>query len=477
MSASRLLTGEELRIEQQLTSPDGSHRLLMQGDGNLVIYSRSGATWATGTEGKGDVRTVMQGDGNVVIYSADGKAIWATGTDGNPGAKLVLGDSGRLEVMDKDNKGIWSNQKMHIPEAWEFPLGWDITVGVAVMANPILGTLVNVSRGIAHGAKCTIGIGPRASAGAGVGGSLEAGLLILQNGRLGGYGSGSVVAGLVGSVSGTWQCTIIRGDWNNVRGEALLVGGGGGEVVVGNAEILVKPSTGEFLGISAGFGLGAGLPLELYYGAQATYVPGASIPHADVLPGAPHKEGRWASIRSGHELIQMHDGRVLDWVPSSGQWRLWNYDANSGDILPGNPHKEGRWASIRSGHQLIPMHDGRVLDWVPSSGEWRLWNYNANAGDILPGSPHKGGRWASIRSGHELIRMHDGRVLDWVPSSGEWRLWNYDPNAGDILPGDPHSEGNWASIRSGHELLLMHDGRVLDWVPSSGGWRLWNYRA
>ncbi len=47
------------------------------------------------------------------------------------------------------------------------------------------------------------------------------------------------------------------------------------------------------------------------------------------------------------------------------------------NIFPGNPVAEGQWGSILAGHTLIPMTDGRVLDWVPANGSWRLWNYNA----------------------------------------------------------------------------------------------------
>ena len=48
--------------------------------------------------------------------------------------------------------------------------------------------------------------------------------------------------------------------------------------------------------------------------------------------------------------------------------------ASTKDILP-TLAASGQWASIRSGHQLIKLQDGKVLDWEPSSGKWRLWNY------------------------------------------------------------------------------------------------------
>jgi hypothetical protein len=199
----------------------------------------------------------------------------------------------------------------------------------------------------------------------------------------------------------------------------------------------------------------------------------------DILPGAAVAQGRWRTIGTGHELIPMPDGHVLDWVPLDGTWRLWNYDpASTADVLPGQPVASGKWTSIVTGHVLIPMPDGHVLDWVPVDGTWRLWNYDpASTADVLPGNPVASGKWTSIVAGHLLIPMPDGHhVLDWVPADGTWRLWNYDATStADVLPGNPVASGKWTSIVTGHTLIVMHDGRVLDWVPADGTWRLWNY--
>jgi hypothetical protein len=201
----------------------------------------------------------------------------------------------------------------------------------------------------------------------------------------------------------------------------------------------------------------------------------------DILPGAALAQGRWTTITLGHELIPMADGHVLDWVPGDGTWRLWRYDAAASvhDVLPGAPIASGQWHTIRSGHQLIPMPDGRVLDWVPIDGTWRLWNYDAaSVHDVLPGAPIASGRWHTVVFGHELIPMADGHVLDWMMVDGTWRLWNYDAaSVHDVLPGAPIASGQWLTIVFGHDLILMPDGRVLDWVPADGTWRLWNYDA
>ena len=44
-----LRAGESLGIDQKLTSSNGKYSLIMQGDGNLVLYAPSRPVWATRT--------------------------------------------------------------------------------------------------------------------------------------------------------------------------------------------------------------------------------------------------------------------------------------------------------------------------------------------------------------------------------------------------------------------------------------------
>ena len=53
----------------------------MQGDGNLVVDSPGPtALWDSATAGNPAARLLVQDDGNVVIYRTDGTAAWATNT-------------------------------------------------------------------------------------------------------------------------------------------------------------------------------------------------------------------------------------------------------------------------------------------------------------------------------------------------------------------------------------------------------------
>ncbi|MBV9594291.1 MAG: PQQ-binding-like beta-propeller repeat protein [Actinobacteria bacterium] len=56
---------------------------VFQSDGNVVYYPAPGqpGLWSSGTPGRGSIALVMQNDGNLVLYDAS-RAIWASGTAG-----------------------------------------------------------------------------------------------------------------------------------------------------------------------------------------------------------------------------------------------------------------------------------------------------------------------------------------------------------------------------------------------------------
>ncbi|MFJ6621088.1 hypothetical protein ACIQOW_26365 [Kitasatospora sp. NPDC091335] len=72
-------------------------RLIMQTDGNLVVYQMGKPVWASNTNNCG-YKAVMQSDGNLVVYSANGGVCWNLGTYGHPHAKLMVNDNGTVAV-------------------------------------------------------------------------------------------------------------------------------------------------------------------------------------------------------------------------------------------------------------------------------------------------------------------------------------------------------------------------------------------
>lgn len=98
-----------LRADQSIYSPDGRFRLVMQTDGNLVLYGPSGALWSTVTVGSGATFAQTQTDGNFVVYTSASVPVWSSGTSGNPGAWLALQNDGNLVIYDGSNVAIWNS--------------------------------------------------------------------------------------------------------------------------------------------------------------------------------------------------------------------------------------------------------------------------------------------------------------------------------------------------------------------------------
>jgi hypothetical protein len=104
---------QSLAADQRITSNNGRAFLIMQGDGNFVLYEswrgRDVPVWASGTNGHEGASTIMQGDGNLVVYTADGQALWDSGTWDNPGGHLVLQDDGNAVIYAQDGRALWAS--------------------------------------------------------------------------------------------------------------------------------------------------------------------------------------------------------------------------------------------------------------------------------------------------------------------------------------------------------------------------------
>ena len=103
-----LTEGQKLEKGGSLTSPNGAYSLILQDDGNLVLYARDQAVWSTDTDGQDVVRAEVQTDGNFVLYTPD-KPVWHTDTKGKKDVKLVLQDDRNL-VLYAENGPAWSSK-------------------------------------------------------------------------------------------------------------------------------------------------------------------------------------------------------------------------------------------------------------------------------------------------------------------------------------------------------------------------------
>jgi len=111
---STLYAGEWLYSAQgqYLTSPNGIFRLLMQTDGNLVLYDGSWVLWHSGTYNVGPVLGVtMQTDGNLVIYSPSLTPLWHSNTHQPPpytNYRLEAQSDGNVVIYTPASAPLWS---------------------------------------------------------------------------------------------------------------------------------------------------------------------------------------------------------------------------------------------------------------------------------------------------------------------------------------------------------------------------------
>lgn len=96
-----------LHVGEGLYSPDGRFWLVMQGDGNLVLYQVGGAAlWATATFGS-NYFSAFQADGNLVVYTAASVPVWASNTGGYWGSDLHLQNDGNMTIYNDAGALIW----------------------------------------------------------------------------------------------------------------------------------------------------------------------------------------------------------------------------------------------------------------------------------------------------------------------------------------------------------------------------------
>jgi serine protease len=104
----RLSAGQQLFSGQRLTSPNGQYTLVMQADGNLVVWAPgSRPIWDTRSWGNAGARMAVQADGNLVVWAADRRVLWHSDTWGQSGGRLVLQDDGNVVLTNSGGTAIW----------------------------------------------------------------------------------------------------------------------------------------------------------------------------------------------------------------------------------------------------------------------------------------------------------------------------------------------------------------------------------
>jgi hypothetical protein len=104
MIYERLTAPNIIARGQALFTRDRKYALGMQLDGNLVLYQGRQGIWSTRTNGRTGTYAQLHKDGNFVLIQ-NGRAIWSTRTSRYPGAVLVI-QPGNV-VLYHGGRAIW----------------------------------------------------------------------------------------------------------------------------------------------------------------------------------------------------------------------------------------------------------------------------------------------------------------------------------------------------------------------------------
>ncbi len=101
---------DSIGINQYLASLNGTYRLTLQGDGNLVLRNQvtGSALWSASTQGKNGTKLVLQGDGNLVLYTNSGSAVWSSQTNGKGAVKATMQNDGNFVLYTSSNAPVWA---------------------------------------------------------------------------------------------------------------------------------------------------------------------------------------------------------------------------------------------------------------------------------------------------------------------------------------------------------------------------------
>ena len=117
------MPGEVLYGGQSLV--DGSYTMVMQTDGNFVLYANGNrALWQSHTYNNPGSDVVMQTDGNLVVYSPGGQTLWQSGTYNQPGDHLVVQTDGNAVIYTPSGGAPWFTNTVQTPHRQAVSVPW-----------------------------------------------------------------------------------------------------------------------------------------------------------------------------------------------------------------------------------------------------------------------------------------------------------------------------------------------------------------
>jgi hypothetical protein len=107
--AAILGAGAVLGRGESVASCNGRVVLIHQTDGNVVLLHDGTPRWHSVTYGHESEALVMQGDGNLVLYAPGGVPLWASGTHGHEGAFAAVQEDCNFVVYTAASVPVWAS--------------------------------------------------------------------------------------------------------------------------------------------------------------------------------------------------------------------------------------------------------------------------------------------------------------------------------------------------------------------------------
>jgi hypothetical protein len=111
-TAGTIALGTRMSPGQSVTSANGSHQLVMQTDGNLVVYSSDGrALWTSRTAGRG-AAFVAGRDGNLAVVDHSGHPVWMSATGRKGAGRLLVQNDGNVVLYRNSGSPLWATHSI-----------------------------------------------------------------------------------------------------------------------------------------------------------------------------------------------------------------------------------------------------------------------------------------------------------------------------------------------------------------------------
>lgn len=138
-NSDRINSGASLTSGNKLVSPNGWYQLIMQTDGNLVLYTKGNEVlWSTSTNLSGSCYAIMETNGEFRVRATVGGAVqWTSGTPGSGGTRVQLQNDGNLVMFTTSNVPVWDTGTNRSgepgnPSAW-LPYGSFPGIGTVIL--------------------------------------------------------------------------------------------------------------------------------------------------------------------------------------------------------------------------------------------------------------------------------------------------------------------------------------------------------